>query len=93
MGDLVSKVWEKNKEENLVKELKMMKEEEVWDSDTSGRVKLEVTFDGTWSTRGYSSLLGFVTYFGVYSQTPLFTSFRCKVNIFSLGQKPPISTR
>ena len=80
----VSRLWEKKKEENLVEELELMKKEEGWNHDEQGRVKLEATFDGTWSTRGYSSQLGFATYFGVFSRQPLFTAHRCKV-LFSFS--------
>mmetsp|Transcript_5217 Transcript_5217/g.7834 ORF Transcript_5217/g.7834 Transcript_5217/m.7834 type:complete len:285 (-) Transcript_5217:717-1571(-) len=87
VGNLISKVWEKKQEENLVEELVLMKKEEGWKEDEQKRVKLEATFDGTWSTRGYSSNLGFASYFGVFSHKPLFTSHRCKICLMCQSAK------
>ena len=84
MGELIAKLWVDVKEENLREELYKMNANGGVAFDEEGRMLLEVTFDGTWSTRGYSSMLGFATYFGVYSKKPLFTAYRCKVIFLSL---------
>jgi len=44
-----------------------------------GRILLSVSFDGSWTTWGYSSLVGTGTYIGLFTGLPLFTSSRCKV--------------
>ena len=82
MEKIVKSLWHEIREENLILELQCMKKEGTWRVDEKGRVLLEVTFDGTWTTRGYSSKVGFATYFGIYSKKPLFTSHRSKVFFF-----------
>jgi hypothetical protein len=67
-------VWVDVQEENLKREVELMEVKEV---DENGRVKLIVTFDGTWTRCGFLSLFGSGTYFGVHSKLPLFIATRC----------------
>jgi hypothetical protein len=75
-ANAVETLWSCVQSANVTKELSMMEKKE---KDAEGRTKLVVSFDGTWTRRGYSSLFGAGTYLGGESHLPLFTSSQCRV--------------
>jgi hypothetical protein len=79
VANVTNEVWLKKQKENLREEVEEMIRRIVLERDKKGRILLSVSFDGTWSTRGYSAVVGTGTYLGHYSGLPLFTSLRCKV--------------
>ena len=71
-------LWNIKRKKNVDDELKAMTGN-LTEKDEKGRIKLFVSFDATWVTRGHHAAIGIGTYFGVYSGLPLFATYRCKL--------------